>query len=204
MRRLFLIVALALIVAPGVALADTVHTSLERFYSSGGTEVVGCAGLGCPAENFNIGDVSGTLLWKIEEDVFFTGGATTFAWSLTNMAFENPITSFYIWNNGVYAPSYTAPEGWYFGQNSALYGWWTYDAVPYGIKPEGFALDAFHVTLPGAVGVTFSQTGVDTPDGDFILADWRATAPVPEPATLTLLGTGLIGLAGLVRRKLKK
>ena len=39
-----------------------------------------------------------------------------------------------------------------------------------------------------------------------VFADYGATGPlsVPEPATLLLLGIGLVGLAGFGRKKIKK
>ena len=51
--------------------------------------------------------------------------------------------------------------------------------------------------------LTSSSLGANGQGVDFILFNVGTPAPTPEPGTLALLGTGVLGLAGVIRRKLK-
>jgi hypothetical protein len=163
-----------------------VHQSLENFFDSGGTQVLYCVGLGCTADSFSFGDVSGTVLWEVTERVFKDCSAqtTTFAYTVYNDVLTPDIASFHVADHGFLGTA-TAPPSWTFAEDATTWSWMAFDSTGDGIPdntipPFGSRFMSVELSFSTTnVTVTFDAAYIDLADGTLLDSpDWKASSPI--------------------------
>jgi hypothetical protein len=83
----------------------------------------------------------------------------------------------------------------------------TFTALLNNVPVESFSVGTTFTSpndFYGFTGITFNQIEVSTSGAFMLLDNLQFNSAVPEPTTLALLGTGLLGLVMMRRRKLSR